>query len=322
MVTFANHKGGVGKSTMAFFSLKELTRRFPEKKFLVIDASTAGDFTKFCFGPTLDGSRQTGSLAVKAKCTLEDFISTVQEKKWGKSVRVQDHIFRLETAGAPANLYIMTNKKQFKYDLDKLLELDDALISRVCAQIRQDLSGKDEWLVLIDTDGGEMTSFTRIAICLANSLVIPLSAAMGAQNDAWRLEPLFEYANRLRNLKLSNATVSYCFFNNVKPANNSSFEFVSGHRMSLTPSTNCKKAISDIINRFDEPNGYIDRYTDLLRPLRAIGSFGVVRQGGTAFNAAMEDPWGDDGGNAQSEIELLVTKIVESAASFETRLFR
>ena len=304
--TFANHKGGVGKTTMAFFTMKEFVRRHPDKKCLIIDGSTSGDLTKLCFGPMSDGSKQIGEKAVKSKCTIEQLVLKLKNR-WVKT-NIEDHIFPIHTVcdTAPKNLYMITNEKQYLNNVfDRVNELDDMDISNVCAKLRSGLSNKkDEWVILVDTDGGEMHDFTRLAICLADHLIIPLSAFMGAENDAWRLETLFQYSQKLRNQGLTKAIVSYVFFNNLKSSLDRECELSpSGHRGSFTPSSDAKKSISIIIQRFEQWN---QQYPELLRPMKAIQHFGIVRMGGKDFNSATIDPWALDAGNVQKEIEILV----------------
>jgi len=317
--TFANHKGGVGKSTIAFFTVKNLCLRYPEKKILVIDGSTAGDLTKLCFGPTIDGSRQRGENAVESQCTIESFVEHSRTKIswyqfWKRKPNTIDHVYKVNRAcnEAPSNLYIMTNRMQYSYEAyQRVPDLDDADISRVCAQIRRDLSeGQNEWIILVDTDGGEMHGFTRLALCLANSIVIPLSAFMGAENDAWRLEPMFQYADKLRQERLSNATVAYAFFNNLRSRVNDEFRILERFRSPFTPTNDAGNSIRAVIRRFDDL--WIPRYPDLLAPLRSSDSFGAIRSGGVDFNVAALNPWTGDVSNAQEEIDYLVDILARS----------
>jgi cellulose biosynthesis protein BcsQ len=317
--TFANHKGGVGKSTMAFFTMKEFVRRYPHKKCLIIDGSTSGDLTKLCFGPMSDGSKQVGEKALKAQCTIEHLVRKLKNR-WVKT-NMEEHIFPIHQVcdKAPTNLYIMTNEKQSNNNVfDRMHELDDMDISNVCAKVRKGLSNrKDEWVILVDTDGGEMHDFTRLGICLADHIIIPLSAFMGAENDAWRLDTLFQYTQKLRNDGLTKAMVSYVFFNNLKSHHDKECELSPfGHRGSFTPGSDAKKSISIVIQRFEK---WIKEYPELLFPMKQIHHFGMIRMGGKEFNSAITEPWEQDAGNVQCELEKLVDVLVEDVSqNFQT----
>ena len=321
--TFANHKGGVGKSTIAFFTIKEILSRFPEKKVLVIDLSTSGDITKYIFGPKEDGSRQSGSEAVNAGCTIDEFAEKSKNPKkfyqfWRKNVNTYSCIFKVDQAckSAPPNLYLMTNGKQHRLSIDdRVPELDDAAISRVCDQIRKDLSkDKSDWIVICDTDGGETHDFTRFGIAFANSIIVPMSAFMGAENDADRLELLFQYAERLKRQGLTDATVDCCVFNNMRSFRDAECIVSPGKLVSnFTPDADTRKVLSSVVDKFDRKGGWVDRFPELLKPLRGQNCFSTIRHGGKEFNAASFAPWRLDAGNAQTEIELLVDKVIGSA---------
>jgi len=320
--TFANHKGGVGKTTTSFFTIREILKQHKDKRVLVIDASTAGDITKFLLGPRPDNSRQRGEEVVLAGCTIEDCIEKSKTPKafyefWKKPFSVEDHIFQVKKAcnSAPSNLYLMTNKKQYSYKADdRVPDLDDADISNICSQIRKDLVTKSkEWLIFLDTDGGEMHGFTRLAIGLADSIIIPLTAFMGAEHDSWRLEILFQYAESLRRQGLSNATVDYAFFNNISSSRNTECEVSTDkktHPMAFTPSKEALEVMSSVMKKFDADNGWIDRYPDLLRPMTRAGCFGIVRAGGKEFATASSTPWEKEAGNAQGDIQKLTENIL------------
>jgi len=52
VITFANHKGGVGKTTICVFAAKDLASKNPDKNILVLDLSVYRDLTASVVGDT------------------------------------------------------------------------------------------------------------------------------------------------------------------------------------------------------------------------------------------------------------------------------
>eukprot|EP01036_Dinobryon_divergens_P026061 gene26061-34665_t len=307
--TFANHKGGVGKSTIAFFTVKQFSLESDGKNVLVLDFSIFGDLTKLCLGLTPDGKFQRGDDLLRTGATIEDALANCLMPRawyefWRKPFSFMNHIQQL--SGVPnKNVYILTNKKQLQGHDSAVLPLSDADVSRVIYQLREDLkrTGK-KWLVVADTDGGEMHGYTQLAIGIADSIIIPLTAGMGALHDADRLTRLFNYAERLRQQGLSKATVDYAVFNMAVSKQN-----VPWFGSPFTPQNDVGNNMLAVQKLFDE---WQQSYPDLLRPMTRPFKecFGAIRAGGKDFKAAAVNPWIGDAGNAQSDIELFARTLL------------
>jgi hypothetical protein len=144
---------------------------------------------------------------------------------------------------------------------------------------------------------------------------------MGGEHDSWRLEILFQYADSLRRQGLSNARVDYAFFNNISSSKNAECVITTekkDHKLGFTPSKEAQEVMSSVISKFDSDNGWIERFHDLLLPMRRAGCFGIVRAGGKDFASANNTPWAKDAGNAQGDIEEIAGKILSVLLSDDT----
>lgn len=315
--TFCNHKGGVGKSTSAFFIMKRIASQHPETNILVIDASAYGDITKLCLGPKPDGTRQTGVKLVEDKGTIEDCVSCCLNPPkwyefWRKPFSFEQHFKPIKSycPDALPNVFMLTNRFQsLNFSLESsVMTISDPEISRISAQIRRDLNkSKKNWIVFIDTDGGINHDFTKLAIAMADSIIIPLSAGMGAHHDAYRLETILAYAESLRKRQLSNATVDFAFFNKLESSRNQPWQ-----GSPFTPMKDVQATITSVRDQFDE---WQKTYPALLKAFKGPKDqcFGALRDGGKAFREAVIHPWSSkapqDAGSAQGDIDILADKI-------------
>jgi cellulose biosynthesis protein BcsQ len=313
ILTFANHKGGVGKSTVAFFVGKQICNDHPNCNVLMIDCSRYNDQTRLCLRSMSDSVE---TLSAK-RCTVDAVITDclaprVWYQFWKKSFDIKNFLFHAKdsVSEAPENLYVVTNCEQ---ELSHVAGLNPEEISRVCSAIRVSLAKSTTakmdgnlrpWIVIIDTDGGENHALTRLAIGLSDSIIIPLSADMNARDDALRLPILFDFAQKLRDQNLSNATVDYAFFNRLESHKNQTWE-----GLPVTPFKDVQDIMHDVKKLFEK---WVLKYPKLLNSMTKPFSecMSAVRTGGTDFRKAAQDPWRNDAGNAQNDIEALTKRLM------------
>jgi len=231
VLTFANHKGGVGKTTTAFFVARELAAQDAERQVLVVDCSIYGDITRLLLG---GGDEADTTPLVAAHKTLEDFADAVhaRETAWTRrlrpAVKAGDYVARVADyrPTAPKNLHVMTSRAQWlngpggapgagpaEHGLE---DAEDGPISFVAQALRASLGGDEahkEWVVLCDTDGGLLHGLTKLALCAADSVVVPANADTA---DTRRLRVMLRYMEGLRQGGLSTATVGLVFFNGLQ----------------------------------------------------------------------------------------------------------
>ena len=224
--TFANHKGGTGKSTCLFFSMREIARLKPSSKILLLDFSLFGDITAMAMDA---GKAISNDELIHKQATIEDVITgyfnpPAWYETWKKQYSFMNHIASVQQQSCP-NVHILTSKHQHQiYDKTKyakIPQLSDNQISRLSTHFRSELENEgSEWYVFIDTDGGLMHEYSKLALCMANSIIVPLSCDKGAIRDTSRLNILFDYVANLRRQGYSDATVDFAFFNNTKSSAN------------------------------------------------------------------------------------------------------
>jgi cellulose biosynthesis protein BcsQ len=317
--TVGNSKGGVGKSTILFFLAKEYARRFTDKNILVIDCSVYGDVSK----RLLAGSTNDMKTNIRTQYTLECMISSCLTpiafyEFWRKTFNVLNHVLQISSVdkseNVPTNLFLLSNQKQLDYRSDAFESaanpFSDEDISRVSKSIRLSLEQSNKkWIVLIDTDGGVLHDFTKIAMCTADSIITPLLAGVGGEEDARRLNELFSYVLRLHNKNMSAARFDFAFFNLATSINN--HVAVPEIGSPFIPKKDVENAARRIIERFQNASGSPSKYSSILRLDGVIDEcFGFVRCGGVGMFDNLTDPWNADAGNMQGDIEILVDKIL------------
>lgn len=231
--TFANHKGGVGKTTSAFFVAQRLARDSPARKVLVIDCSLYGDVTRLILGTSgdlSDGSVEHALIA--SDKTLEGYNAALSQARASlfaflrptPDVRAHVHPVKSTCAEAPKNLFLMTSRAQWfngprqlasaRAEDDGFRLESDEDVSAVSQALRASLaSGDEEWIVLIDTDGGLLHGMTKLALCGADSVVVPTNADT---SDVRRLHVMLRYMARLHAEGLTTAKIDLCFFNSLR----------------------------------------------------------------------------------------------------------
>lgn len=145
VTVFANHKGGVGKSTLSFLAARRYAERFPDEKVLLIDCTVYGDVTRL-FGDSAPS------------------VQEALERRWccGGSAKPQ-------ASDRVPNLHLLASNGSRevppKAVLRDLLKLDGP------------------WTVFVDTDGGDVTPLTRLALRSADNIIVP-----SHPNDVRRIE--------------------------------------------------------------------------------------------------------------------------------------
>ncbi|KAG8461901.1 hypothetical protein KFE25_013920 [Diacronema lutheri] len=237
--TFANHKGGVGKTTSALFCAQRLARENGARNVLVIDCSIYGDLTRLLLGTSADFfSGPAEASLIAARHTCEDYAAALHAARVGllarvglgaapPDVRAHVHQVRTTCAGAPSNLFLMTNRAQWLNgpnrpvvdarspdDESGLGAATNDELSAVAQSLRASLAtGEDEWLVLVDTDGGLLHGMTKLALCVADSIVVPTNADTA---DVRRLHVMLRFMRQLHAAGLSTGRIDLCFFNALK----------------------------------------------------------------------------------------------------------
>ena len=319
--TFANHKGGTGKTSLLFFSLKELIAREEalrdKTKFLVIDASVYGDLTRLM----IKDPDEVKALVDEGK-TIESLAETLFKPHdwWASSPPIGsllDFLYHVE--GVPGNhpsVFLLSTRHQLlcqseaisSHDVPELTDLQVNVLSN-CLKSFLETEGS-EWIVMVDTDGGITHSFTKLAIGLADSLVVPITASMGSVSDNQRLKILFDSVADLRSRHMSNALVELAVFNLIESSKNSN---KSDLGCPFTPPRDVVTTMRTIIDLFRSPESlWQSRYSDILISFTKPTSecFTAVRNGGVEFRKAAADPWNHGAGDAQIDITVLTDKLI------------
>mmetsp|Transcript_2743 Transcript_2743/g.7865 ORF Transcript_2743/g.7865 Transcript_2743/m.7865 type:complete len:386 (-) Transcript_2743:397-1554(-) len=226
--TFANHKGGVGKTTCCFFVAKELAATHSDSNVLVVDASIYGDITRLLLG----GSETAEEHVVASRCTIEDLALSIRRRRslfaslfLGRlDPKRHMHAVRTCVQSAPANLHLMTNRAQWlngplrtpgaaSEEEHGMEDARNEQVSEIAQAVRASLARGDErWIVVIDTDGGLLHGITKLALCIADFVIVPTNADTA---DMRRLHTMLRYLRRLHAEAMTTATVGLCFFNGL-----------------------------------------------------------------------------------------------------------
>lgn len=230
----ANHKGGVGKTTVLYHLIKRLAEDNPTKRVLVVDCSLYGDLTKKLAGPDADLSRledaTVDAMADEAlrRPTGVERVASLWSAAPAGSVTIDNHVLNVHDKlcqHAPANLWLVTSRRGLVaqggsgYNGDGLRGATGDETTRVCAAFRAALAREaQDCLVLFDTDGGEDHELTRFALGAADAVVVPLRTDLDALP---RLTRMFAFMEGLAEAGHSTAVISQAFFNQVVVGNES-----------------------------------------------------------------------------------------------------
>ena len=233
IIAAANHKGGVGKTTVLFHLVKWLTDN-TEKNLLVVDASLYGDLTNKLCGPKADLT------AFRKKGTIESMVSACLMPRswlarcfgWGNGFDVRDHMLPIKSLcpDGPENLFLMTTSRGWQtWRAHRSLGIRQStnplsialpssqnhtdVVASVATKFRSSLAADaKEWVVVVDTDGGEMHDGSKLGLALADTIVLPLRTDLDALP---RLCRMLDFLSELHDRKQSHAFIKTAFFNQV-----------------------------------------------------------------------------------------------------------
>ena len=145
VTVFANHKGGVGKSTLAFLAARRYAESNPEERVLLVDCSVYKDVSRMFGG----GDANSVQRALERRC-----------------------------CGAAPGMAASDRLPNFH-----LLSSDGRRAVPEKGDLRKLLPRGEAWVVFVDTDGGDVTPLTRLALRAADNVVVPTHS-----NDVRRIE--------------------------------------------------------------------------------------------------------------------------------------
>lgn len=205
VITFANHKGGVGKTTQVFFLSKYIASVNKDKDVILIDGSIYKDLTRLCIGdteyniPTIEGL-----FDVCRKRERE------QPKTVGQlSLKLRAMIPNLDI---PNNLHLITNENNTKRTNMRL-----GSVNKVRKMLNRIGSLNRNLIVICDTDGGMMHDLTCLSIGIADSIVVPLPIDT---QSILRMNTLLEYIKYLHKHGYDTMKVSMFIYSNLPVINN------------------------------------------------------------------------------------------------------
>jgi len=225
--TFANNKGGSGKSTMLFQLACAYAQARPEESVLVIDLSLYSDVSTLLMGGThreqilaaCAGEEALVQVASSPDRRAEGLLASL-ERDAGADV-LDYAVTPCETnPKVPANLKLVAS-------CEKLPDVEGTYY-RVASKLRQSLARLGEgWTVFIDTDHLAASGIGKLALCAASKILVPLSTD---DLDFKRMfydptgHSLVEAIKGLREKSQLHGKLHCFLFNRVKPKKNEEFE--------------------------------------------------------------------------------------------------
>lgn len=292
VLTFANHKGGVGKTTICVFAAKELAKKNPNKNVLVLDCSVFRDLTASVVGDTgFDRPKSESAEANEASIDAARVRLLVVARSWFRSFDPFKFMTNVRefTKDAPENLYVMTNKGETSKEGAKSIDSYQTT-SVIANDFRTALnkSGK-EWIVIIDTDGGTQHNLTVLGLCMADSVIVPTNVNM---NDFRRITVLLDLLAFLQGRGLSSAKVKKLFFNTQTKVQLVAEDEELG--LPFTTDDTNRNTIREISTEFERMSQSA-KYRAILPPPESFRSkqtvYGGLRDGGVTIRRALKNPF-------------------------------
>ena len=306
VVALCNEKGGTGKTTCVHHVSKTYARANPKKQILLVDGSVFGDLTSSCAGPQAD-LQQT----FQARGTIES-LSVAAKRSGGwfsPAFRAADHLVGVSgiSPAAPDNLFLLSNQRGWSawhahrtksipaLNEDFVAPQTDVGLAHVAAYLRNGLGQtNEEWVVFVDSDGGELHALTRFGIMLADRIVLPCRTDTAS---IVRLNALLTTAEALVTRAQSTAVVQCAFFNSlVVGANEGDPDSICKN---FRPKSKATVASMEIIR--DHLMEVSSKFPRIMQPLLALKMqsksndfFTAVRNGGSGFSnseAALVDKY-------------------------------
>ena len=190
----------------------------------------------------------------------------------------------------------------------------DESVSVVDQTIRKALStSSTPWIVLIDTDGGTTHQLTKLALCVADYIVVPTNADALVLD---RIRVMLTLMEGLRVKGFSKAVISTVFFNRFKPGNTGGAAEAIG--LSCMPYKTTYDEMTSVVDKFEELRG---EFPHLLRELEhrknEAGDETFLRgyDGGETTVKVMNSPYSEKLSDVMaSELAQLTTRIEHKAA--------
>ncbi|KAI5079871.1 hypothetical protein GOP47_0005350 [Adiantum capillus-veneris] len=284
---FANHRGGVGKTTLTFQVSAAYALAHPSEKVFVIDASDAGDLSEMLMGglfeergrqvlmqlvPLANTTRlflralachssshlkealeQDGEISAVVSKVIKEMPKSIKEASEFDSerccVNLEEFAIPLEHVNPrlPSNMYVCPSG----LDVEQSIAFSEPQRYSIISVLRESFKlVNGYWKIFIDTDAGfENDIYCSISVGISNFCLIPLHADMV---DWYRVEPLLAENKALRESGHSDARVQMILWNGLTVKFNSRCFSVSASGASKKCVFTPTKAEQDVIRSLNE----------------------------------------------------------------------
>ena len=310
VTAFANHKGGVGKTTIALMCAKRLAEADAANNVLLVDCSLFGDLTRRCGVSQVPREKTIEAFAERAAA------NSAWSRRWCCCSSSTDPTtaFVCGASGFP-NLFVLSSAaQQHNAASGSEHSIDPGAVPATAAGLRAMLAADfmatgRRWTVIADTDGGLSHAMTKLALCLADTVTVPVNAD---PDDEIRMRVLLNLLAKLRAAKLSVAEVGGAFFNKLPVKNNSPDEpaLLAGLPFAISPAH--LNAVSKLRSGFaaaaDEFPGLFPTFA-ATAATEAGNFFSGVRSGGVGLERAKEDLKAELSEGVRGDVDGLVEQI-------------